>query len=321
MRLICPNCGAQYEVPSEVIPEGGRDVQCSNCGHTWFQRHPDDDPALAEELGEGVPDTSWEPEPDDGPDPASIAAPRPDPRSEARPPAQDPQDAATPAPTAPVQKRGLDPEVAEVLREEAELEKRRRAAEAAALESQPDLGLAAPDEDEAARRAREARERMARMRGEAGQAAPQQGQTSEPGAGRRAAEAAAAAAAGSRRDLLPDVEEINQTLRASSEPRLIDTDEGRETVGDVDQPRRSGFARGFALVLVLAVIGLAVYVSAPQIKASVPQAAPYVDGYVAAVDAARVWLDERVMQVMRSLDQMSSEATSQGTDTTPPASE
>ena len=40
MRLICPNCGAQYEVPQSVIPETGRDVQCSSCGHTWFQKHP-----------------------------------------------------------------------------------------------------------------------------------------------------------------------------------------------------------------------------------------------------------------------------------------
>src|SRR5690606_18399238 len=38
MRLICPSCGAQYEVDESVIPDGGRDVQCSNCGHAWFQR-------------------------------------------------------------------------------------------------------------------------------------------------------------------------------------------------------------------------------------------------------------------------------------------
>ncbi len=37
MRLVCPNCGAQYEVPDDVIPTTGRDVQCSNCGHTWFE--------------------------------------------------------------------------------------------------------------------------------------------------------------------------------------------------------------------------------------------------------------------------------------------
>jgi predicted Zn finger-like uncharacterized protein len=37
MRLICPNCDAQYDIADDVIPEGGRDVQCSNCTHTWFQ--------------------------------------------------------------------------------------------------------------------------------------------------------------------------------------------------------------------------------------------------------------------------------------------
>ena len=40
MRLICPNCAAQYEVAEDAIPESGRDVQCANCGDTWFQEHP-----------------------------------------------------------------------------------------------------------------------------------------------------------------------------------------------------------------------------------------------------------------------------------------
>lgn len=62
MRLSCPNCGAQYEVPAEVIPQDGRDVQCSNCGHTWFQLHPDDDIELARETGASLPDEGWSPE-------------------------------------------------------------------------------------------------------------------------------------------------------------------------------------------------------------------------------------------------------------------
>ena len=37
MRLVCPNCSAQYEVDGSMIPDEGRDVQCSNCGHTWFE--------------------------------------------------------------------------------------------------------------------------------------------------------------------------------------------------------------------------------------------------------------------------------------------
>mgnify|MGYP001800070666 CR=1 FL=1 len=37
MRLVCPNCGAQYDIANDAIPEGGRDVQCSSCANTWFQ--------------------------------------------------------------------------------------------------------------------------------------------------------------------------------------------------------------------------------------------------------------------------------------------
>ena len=50
MRLICPNCGAQYEVPDDVIPSGGRDVQCSNCGHTWLES-PGASVAAEEDFG------------------------------------------------------------------------------------------------------------------------------------------------------------------------------------------------------------------------------------------------------------------------------
>ena len=55
MRLICPNCGAQYEVDARVIPDTGRDVQCSNCGHTWFQNPAHMDNELADELGYEAP--------------------------------------------------------------------------------------------------------------------------------------------------------------------------------------------------------------------------------------------------------------------------
>lgn len=41
MRLTCPKCDAEYEIPDRVIPLKGRDVQCSNCNKTWFFAHPD----------------------------------------------------------------------------------------------------------------------------------------------------------------------------------------------------------------------------------------------------------------------------------------
>jgi len=37
MRLVCPSCKANYEVPRTAVPIGGREVQCASCGHKWFQ--------------------------------------------------------------------------------------------------------------------------------------------------------------------------------------------------------------------------------------------------------------------------------------------
>ena len=51
MRLTCPNCGAQYDVDDKQIPRNGREVQCSNCGHGWFESGADRPmltPAIAE---------------------------------------------------------------------------------------------------------------------------------------------------------------------------------------------------------------------------------------------------------------------------------
>jgi predicted Zn finger-like uncharacterized protein len=290
MRLICPNCSAQYEVPSEVIPTGGRDVQCSNCGNTWFQNHPDDDPVLAEELNQPVPDAEWQPEIEEAepePDPDIAARPEPAAAPEPEPAAERP-----PADAEPVRRRELDPSIADVLREEAEIEARARAAESGSLESQPELGLQAPDEDEAARRAREARERMARMRSA-------QTETPPPPAA-----AAAAAAASSRRELLPDIDEINQTLRSSSERRAVETPQGRAPIQDTG----GGFGRGFVTVLVIFILLATLYVFAPRLAALVPALEAPLAAYTEAVDGARLWLDRQVTGLLTSLDGMSSEA-------------
>ena len=37
MRLVCPNCKANYEIPRHAVPIGGREVKCASCGHSWFQ--------------------------------------------------------------------------------------------------------------------------------------------------------------------------------------------------------------------------------------------------------------------------------------------
>lgn len=247
MRLICPNCDAQYEVPDDVMPVSGRDVQCSNCGQTWFQHHPDH-----------MPDDETEAQ--DHPAPDEETAPPPPP-----PP---------PAPPAPARKQ-LDPAVADILRQEAEAEQeaRRKASTSGGLESQPDLGIdfAEPEpEDAAERRAREARDRMARLRGDQDAESVQ--------APRAAAPDLAAAAVGSRRDLLPDIEEINSTLRSgSARTGSGATDVGPEIEAPSHQRAKRGFRVGFlTVVMIFAVLAL-LYVIAPQLGESVPAVKPLLD--------------------------------------------
>jgi len=280
MRLTCPNCGAQYEVPDQVIPIDGRDVQCSNCGNTWFQDHPENplpvaDPAPAQdELQDGYaedePEEYWE---EPAPAPESAPAPEPDPYDDYD---EDPDDYADPV------KRPIshDNSFTDVLREEAEREARLRAEESApGLETQTELGLE-PGPDDARRRAEEARARMARLRGEQGPTPSEP--APEPGVE-------------SRRGLLPDIDEINSTLKGGDNavaPAVAPTASGPKS-----KRRSSGFTRGIAIAVLIAVALTLVYSNAPDISAALPQADPALNAYVAFVDNARIWLDQMMARL------------------------
>ena len=289
MRLICPNCDAQYEVPEDVMPPEGRDVQCSNCGQTWFQDHPD--ALVAREASWSQDDFEDEEiiraDDSDMSEPEPFSEPEPDPVADV--PTFEPEPSATqtePAPS-PRRPRDLDPAVADVLRQEAELEQTARRNEAASMESQPDLGLT-EDSDESARRAREARDRMARMRGEppAKESAPSDA-------------SAAAATLGSRRDLLPDIEEINSTLRSNS-ARSPGTDPGQTAQIEVREKRSS--RRGFILTIALIAVLALLYTYAPQLSGAAPALEPLLAGYVAMIDGWRVWLDTQISSLLTWLD-------------------
>ena len=261
MRLTCPNCGAQYEVPEAVIPEAGRDVQCSNCGTTWFQYHPDHAP----------------PEPSE-PEDALEPAPEPE-----------------PAPTA---QRRLDPSVTDILRQEADRERAARAAEAdGRIETQPDLGLTEPEPEET-RRARQARDRMQRLRGGppgtgAGTPPRDRAGTDEIDDGEDEDDDIDP---GSRRNLFPDIEEINSSLSASNDsasslaPAMSD---------DMPlAPRRGGFRTGFRLAVVLCVGALVVYLMAPRIAGLWPAAEAPLAQYVQVVDDGRAMLSATVADLL-----------------------
>jgi predicted Zn finger-like uncharacterized protein len=338
MRLACPNCDAKYEVPDDAIPEAGRDVQCSNCGHTWFQMHPATEEAAEAEAdlyGDDLPpEETHQPEAAPEPARAAVAEPAPEPAATrpapaplsdddlgaalaaaladpepgpAVPPAapvappaaaffpedEDEGPAAAPPGTAP--KRELDEAVLNVLREEAEREAEARRAEArheaqraetrradaeGQMQVQPDLGM-----DEAAPADRPGltatQRRLAMLRGENPDAPP-------PEPPRPAA----------RRDLLPDVEEINSTLQPGDDGR--DADAMVDSLPDLTKGR-FGFRTGFLLMIFLLIVAAVVYVAAPSLSAAIPSLQEPLAAYVTFVDGLRLWLDEAMNRATQAL--------------------
>ena len=108
-----------------------------------------------------------------------------------------------------------------------------------------------------------------------------------------------------RRELLPEIEEINSTLRATSEKRAGEA----AVVSDTLAPRRrrSAFRNGFLLIIVVAVLGTAVYAMAPRLSQQIPAAAPALSRYVAGVDAGRIWLDGTIKRLTGTLRGASAE--------------
>ncbi|MCA0204504.1 MAG: zinc-ribbon domain-containing protein [Proteobacteria bacterium] len=182
MRLTCPNCNAQYEVDDKVIPKGGRDVQCSACGHTWYQ-YP---------MEVALQMRAAELEDDDEDDEFDEDLPgRPGGEGPAGRPAGDRGSAR------------IDKTVLDVLREEAEREMSERKKAQSGLETQGDLGLTRPTRSKAA---------PSRVYGEDDPAAP-------PPASDAAPEESAPEEPVRRRKLLPDIEELSSTLEPGHERR------------------------------------------------------------------------------------------------------
>lgn len=265
MRLVCPSCGAQYEVDDRVMPENGRDVQCSNCGHAWFQLAPSSEASEkaeeeatpspfdnVDEMDEEVTEVSDEP--------VEAETSEPD-LTDDDDQTEDGGDDATSMPA-----RQLDDDVRSILQEEAERERKARDDERESLETQTDLGL-----DEA------------------------------PGAGSDDTKRNFADVEPTdqderplttddlrRRDALPDIEEINSTLDAPA------GESGSTAIDAIDEEAVSpnGFRRGYIMVIVLACLLAILYIYAPAIGERIPAIQPMLDQYVEIADRVRVGLEE-----------------------------
>lgn len=214
-------------------------------------------------------------------------------------------DLVAPAPAAgAVPRRTIDDSLLAILREEAEREAAARRAEGSTLETQEEMNL---EPDTAAAAANRAAEKLAASAPPARQRNPkldfsdlnQTDSDEELVADLVGGEEEPEGAHGpSRRRMLPDIEEINSTLRASADrggdAAAIGTPQARAQ-------QRSGFRFGFTLVLAIALVAVLVYVLAPRIGAAVPMLAPLLDAYVAAVNAGRVWLDGQLRAVIEQV--------------------
>jgi hypothetical protein len=91
-------------------------------------------------------------------------------------------------------------------------------------------------------------------------------------------------------------------LRSTSDRQAGTTATAADAIEDEPQARKSGFRRGFSLMILLVVILGAIYAMAPEIAKAVPQVDPYLSAYVAQVDVIRVWLDGQVTGLLTWLD-------------------
>ena len=301
MRLICPNCGAQYDVADDAIPPGGRDVQCSNCQVSWFQTEkptvpgrdtsllitprqptPAEAAVIAEAEPEPVAPVEAAPEPTaDAPTDAAPASPAEASPAEASPAEAEPQ------------RRPLDDAVASILREEAALS----TPPAAASESPPaspvaspaaspvSSPVATPPATEPAKSAEnvtidETRQRIAQMTAEEG---------GTPTMAAAAVAPSSASADKAHQRTVPSINEINATLRARAQANDAS---GLTEAEKQEAVQRKGFRRGFFWVLIILAILILPYVFAEQITENLPQTRGFMASYVMTVDQVRLTLRE-----------------------------
>lgn len=375
MRLVCPNCDAKYEVPEDAIPETGRDVQCANCGHAWFQmrRAAEVAPVVAPVAAPVVPPVAAPPAPAAEPvvaPPAPEPAPEPEPVVEPEPVAEMPVEevavAEAPAPveeavavaeTAEATAASVSDPVVEDTAAEPVADDMAAApepvAEAPATEAPvaepvaeavsapaadpvvnadlPDLdeeepvdlpasagaiaaaGVAAYAVDDSVLAIlREEAEREAQAR-KADTAKPLETQTdlgldaAMTGSRRATVDVATDHVSGDetpedrlnvRRTRLPDVEEINSTLR----PSEVAEAEGEAAAMAPVAEGRSSFRSGFLLVMTLAILASALYGSADLIASAVPALEGPLRGFVGFVDSLRLQLDGLMQSATVAID-------------------
>lgn len=263
MRLICPGCGAQYEIDDALVPATGRDVQCSACGHAWFQYPSEIDAASAA---------------DDSVRPAGETGRHDTVSPDANTGEADTRDVDSPA--AESARRPIDPAVVDVLRAEAAHEERLRAQEAAraAAPQEPPAADLPPDPapaEPAPSLAPQAPSSSGRRARQAEAVQPQETARTETGAD------------STRGGLLPDIESISSTLKPEEARRR---DAAGAERADFDAESRGGFVQGFTAVVVAMLALVLLYMFAEPLARTIPPLEDALTGYVRLVEGALQWV-------------------------------
>lgn len=268
MRLICPKCEAHYDLEPGLIPPEGREVECSACGHIWFQRAR-------------APLRTPQPVRPGKPVPASVPATTSDldfgafeaDEGDALPAAGDAED-SSPPPVAPAPRRKLNESLLAVLREEAAREADARRAEAARYEIQDDLGLPEP--------------------------APAANLPMVPHTGTDLAlPMVADPALFTKPEALPDPAELVEGFAAAPAP--VEADLGPADISHLPAGKRARRWSGLWLALLLWLIAAGVYLAGPDLAARWPEAEPALRSYSAAIDGAREMLAALLAQIRAAL--------------------
>lgn len=279
MRLICPNCDAQYDIDDDVIPQGGRDVECSNCSHTWFQTNTAKAPAGI--MSRAIPtplehevepelETDIEPILETDIEPVLESDIEPEFESDIEPVLESDDEPAYEA-AAPVRpklptRKPLDSSIADILRQESGL-----------AQTEPDRATPATAEmDQAAR----TRGRISQLTNEEDAAPPEPAVADTPN--------------NSRLRTIPSIDEINANLRAQTEGRNTPA---QKAIAQEQAGQRRGFRRGFAMMLVLIGLAITPYFFVDQIVERAPQSRGFMEQYVQTVDQIRVQLRDVTTEV------------------------
>lgn len=321
MRLICPNCAAQYEVDEGVIPESGRDVQCANCGDTWFQeRRPSlrlpvppqvdetDETDATDELETGSdqdqgPGADHQPAEDFKTDDADSDTP--DAADDTVSAADDPDDEAEETPQhPPIAQAKVDPSVLDILRSEAQREATAREAETSETNMPASDAKTTADSDK--RRIHFTPDPTVDLDGNsnisAGLDFDENGdaddEDDDPGIAPEQLEDVRVmpipprqARPESAARTLPDIDELNSSLRSSHDKAR--GQDGTPAAKARARDRKNVSSRiGFYLAVILVLLLVIAYILATQIGAAVPAAQPYLDTYVNLINSLRLGLAE-----------------------------